>query len=441
MMRTLIPRVLPGERARFVTLGLLLFINSLVQESNEVVATSGFVSNVGVKQVPWLWTAEYLIVILVSGAYSLVVDRTKRERLTIALSLVFSLLYSLLYVLFVLRASEWFSYSALLIVNSQQWHLIPLLIGALANDMFTVAETKRLLSLLGIVGVVGSVLGNAVAAGVAHFFPEQNAALLLLNAGLMLSQSIALLIGLRWMTISARQAQHSESTSAVLREGFAFVREVPVYRYMTVAMLMVGVGWTVIEYQLLVSASYLKPAALQAFYGWFKVAVPVVLLIVQTVVASWLLNHLGFRHVFIVLPAILLFSLLLTMFVSGLVGVAVGVYLVRITMQGIDESSRQSFLGLVPDERRGRVSAFVEGYLYPLGYIIGCAMIGAVLWGVKYHFFTPSAGRVLYLALSCACVVVSLWAMMRFRATYDVSMLNWRLQRRRRASVLDDLEF
>jgi hypothetical protein len=318
-MKTLLPRLLPGERARFVTLGLLLFINSLVQESNEVVATSGFVSNVGVKQVPWLWTVEYLLVILVSGAYSLVVDRTKRERLTIALSLVFSLLYSLLYVL--------------------------------------------------------------------------------------------------------------------------FVREVPVYRYMTVAMLMVGIGWTVIEYQLLVSASHLKPAALQAFYGWFKVAVPLVLLIVQSVVASWLLNRLGSRHVFTVLPAVLLFSLLLTMLVPGLVGVAAGVYLVRVTTQGVDESSRQSFLGLVPDERRGRVSAFVEGYLYPLGYIIGCAMIGAVLWGMKYHLFAPSAGRTLYLGLSCACAVVSLWAMMQFRATYDVSMLNWRLQRRRRASVLDDLEF
>jgi ATP/ADP translocase len=440
-MKTLLPRLLPGERARFVTLGLLLFINSLVQESNEVVATSGFVSNVGVEQVPWLWTAEYLLVILVAGAYSLVVDRTRRERLTVVLSLVFSLLYSLLYVLFVLQASEWFSYSALLIVNSQQWHLIPLLIGALANDMFTVAETKRLFPLLGVVGVIGSVAGNAVAAGGAHFFPEQNAALLLLNAGLMLSQGIALLIGLRWITISARQAPHGESTSAVLREGFAFVREVPVYRYMTVAMLMVGIGWTVIEYQLLVSASHLKPAALQAFYGWFKVAVPVMLLIVQSVVARWLLNQLGFRHIFIVLPAVLLFSLLLTMFVPGLVGVAAGVYLVRITMQGVDESSRQSFLGLVPDERRGRVGAFVEGYLYPLGYLIGCAMIGAVLWGAQCHFFAPSVARKVYLGLSCACAVVSLWAMMRFRATYDVSMLNWRLQRRRRASGLGDLEF
>lgn len=441
MMKTLIPRLLPGERARFVTLGLLLFLNSLVQESNEVVATSGFVSNVGVQQVPWLWTAEYLIVILVSGAYSLVVDRTRRERLTVALSLVFSLLYSLLYVLFVLRASEWLSYSALLIVNSQQWHLIPLLIGALANDMFTVAETKRLFPLLGIVGVVGSVLGNAVAAGAAHFFPEQNATLLLLNAGLMLSQGVALLIGLRWIPMSARQAPHGESPSAVLREGFAFVREVPVYRYLTVAMLMVGIGWTVLEYQLLVSASPLKPAALQTFYGGFKVAVPLGLLIVQSLLASWLLNRLGFRHVFLLLPAVLLFSLGLTLLVSGLVGVAAGVYLVRVTMQGVDEPSRQAFLGLVPDERRGRVSAFVEGYLYPLGYLIGCAMIGAVLWGTKYHLFAPSAGRALYLGLSCACAVVSLWAMMRFRATYDVSMLNWRLQRRRRASALGDLEF
>jgi hypothetical protein len=74
-------RVLPGERARFATLASLLFLHALVIESNEVVAISGFVSSVGMTQIPGLWAADALIIICFSGGCVLVVDRMKSGRL------------------------------------------------------------------------------------------------------------------------------------------------------------------------------------------------------------------------------------------------------------------------------------------------------------------------------------------------------------------------
>ncbi|MFQ5794189.1 MAG: Npt1/Npt2 family nucleotide transporter [Candidatus Bipolaricaulia bacterium] len=438
-------RVLPGEWSRFTTLALLLFINSLVLESNEVVATSGFVSRVGAEQILWVWAIDMLIVILTSGAYSLIVDRTQRGRLAIRLSVSFSLVYVLLFLLFVSGVPDWLSYPLLTVINDQQWMLLPLLIWTLANDLFSTAAAKRLFPLLGVAALVGGILGNGLAAGVAQSLAESllgRVALLLVNAGLILVSAIILAVALRRIKITTHQSRQDETVLDTLREGLAFVREVPSFRYLSLAMILLGVGLNVIEYQLIVSAlnTYPEPAALQAFYGTFRAAVWVMLLLVQGVGASWLLNRIGFKSIFAFMPGALLIGLFLVLAWPVLIGVAIGDFLTRITLSGIDEPSRRAFQGMVPDERRGRVSVFLDGYLYPLGSVLSCGMVGAVVFAVGQNLLAPEVGRTLYLSLGGACAGIALWAITQFRGHYDESMLNWRLKRRRRLSTLEDLE-
>ncbi len=52
-------RILPQERLRFTLLFALLFANALVLESNEIVATSGFVSDVGPGSLLWVWAIDW----------------------------------------------------------------------------------------------------------------------------------------------------------------------------------------------------------------------------------------------------------------------------------------------------------------------------------------------------------------------------------------------
>jgi len=68
-------------------------------------------------------------------------------------------------------------------------------------------------------------------------------------------------------------------------------------------------------------------------------------------------------------------------------------------------------------------------------------MVLAVLAAVRRNILTPEVGRTVYTALALACSAAALWALTRFRAHYDASMLNWRLRRRQRKSVLDNIEF
>jgi hypothetical protein len=124
-----------------------------------------------------------------------------------------------------------------------------------------------------------------------------------------------------------------------------------------------------------------------------------------------------------------------------LIVVAAGEYLVRITQEGVDDPSRRALIGLIPDEQRGRISAFLDGYLYPLGAVVSCILIGGTLLLERYGILPEGLAQRVYLGTSALAVAVAIWLFTRFRKTYDQSMLNWRLRRRtRKSDVLDKLD-
>lgn len=431
--------------SRFLVLALLLFLNGIVLESNEVVATTGFIGNVGAPQLLWVWAADMVIVILASGIYSLIVDRARRGWLAARVLAGFGLVYVALYALFILAAPEWLAYALLMVLNDQQWMLIPLLIWALANDMSTPAEAKSYYPRLGIAALLGALLGNALAAAIPGLTGQRNINLLLFNAILVSLAALILAAALRKIHLTTHQSRPNDKVLDALREGLAFVREVPIYRYLTLAMILLGIGFNTVEFHFVtqVVQAYPDPAAMQTFYGVFKAASVVALLMVQGVIASWLLKQVGFQSIFAFMPGALLLGLI-TMFAwPGLLAAAAADYIARATLIGLDEPSRRAFQGLVPDERRGRVSAFMDGYLYPVGIVLGCSLIGIVLYTVSQQVVTPRTGEVIYLGLALVCVIGAVVALVRFRQRYDESMLNWRLRRRQRKTggILAEIDF
>jgi AAA family ATP:ADP antiporter len=418
----------------------------MILESNEVVATSGFLSQVGPPQILWVWALDMIIVMIASGAYSLFVDRTRRDRLAQALCVGFCVAYLCLYALFQTGTPGIITYPLLTILNDQHWLLFPMLIWSLANDMFTISEAKRLFALLGVSALLGGIAGNGITTLSARFLSSSSTGsthLLLLNAGLLAAMALGLRLSLRRIQITARQSRAGEKVLDTLREGIAFVQQVPSYRYLTLAMILLGIGLNVVEYQMVASAAgaYTQVTGLETFFATVRTIRIVLMFVVQGLLSGWLLKQLEFKRIFIIMPVALLCGLLLGMAVPTLVGAVIAQVLTRTTLEGIDEPSRRAFLGLVPDERRGRVSAFVEGYLYPLGSIVSCGMTGLFLTAAHHNLLDPVLARALYMGVGCICAIVALISIFRFRAHYDTSMLNWRLKRRQRSSVISKLEF
>ncbi|MEZ4869548.1 MAG: hypothetical protein R3C14_49950 [Caldilineaceae bacterium] len=436
-----LPCIERGERWQFIAIVAFLFINSLVLESNEVIATSGFVSHVGVQHISWIWALDMLVVMLTAALYSLIVDRTNRVVLTMRLFGLFSLLYLGFYGLFQIENLAWLTYPLLTILNDQQWSLFGLLIWALASDTFSTAQSKRLFPLLAMSVIVGSIAGNSAVAGVSQLLQERGDWLLLFNAMLMGALALVVL----WfqyrgkLIATVRAAGHTDHLLDILHEGFVFVQDVPMFRYLALAMIPAGLAYNTLEFHLLYTLSTMDAVMLQTTYGLFKSVTAVSLLLIQAFVTTRLLNHLGLRRIFVFLPIILLVGLSSALLLPAF-AIFVANYLSRVTLQGIDEPARQTLKNLVPDERRGRVSAFLNGYLYPIGSILGCIQIGLIMQLVRHGTITATIGQWSYLTISILCMIFALWSALQICQHYDASLLNWRLDRRKRRSSIPNLD-
>ncbi len=124
-----------------------------------------------------------------------------------------------------------------------------------------------------------------------------------------------------------------------------------------------------------------------------------------------------------------------------MVGAAGGRFIGWLIERAWNEPARRSLLGLVPDERRGRVGVFVESYFYAFATIIACLFLGALFvmsgLGIVPLWHVP----IIYLSFAAATSLGALWGTVRLRGFYEQSLLNWRLSRSRRKSVLDEIEF
>ncbi|MBN2386678.1 MAG: hypothetical protein JXB85_06620 [Anaerolineales bacterium] len=436
-------RITPGERLRFFVIATLLFINSIIVQSNGVVAISGFISNTGPQWIPLVWGVDNLIIFLSATGYSLISDKFDRRKLASVAFFIAALIYLAMYFLFRLGVDSRITYTLLMVLNDQQWIVFALMIWALASDVFSVAENKRLFPLIGLVGFIGGILGNGLAASVARFLGS-NVELMLFNSLLLTFSAGLAAFFIRLVKSTVRQASRGDTPKDILQDGLTFVREIPIYRYLALAMLLVGIGLNTVEYQLAVGGYLQYPGIgdLQAFLGLFRMVRMISLLIVQALLSSWLIKRIGFKSIFIILPTVMFLALAGTFFFPFLIVIAAGEYLVRITQEGVDDPSRRALVGLIPDEQRGRISAFLDGYLYPLGAVISCILIGGVLLLGRYGLLSQATTQRVYLGISALAAATAIWLFVRFRSTYDQSMLNWRLRRRtRKSDVMDKLDF
>lgn len=445
-MNVALPRIHAAEVLRFGLIVTLLFCNSVILESNEVIATSGFISNIGVQHVIWMWMADMLIIMLTTALYSTVVDRTNRTTLTTILFALFGSIYFALYLLFQAGHLLWLTYPLLTIVNDQQWALFGMLIWALANDSFSTAQAKRLFPLLAMAVMIGSVVGNTVVTLLPQLLHLPGYALLIFNAAVMLLLFLVLVVANVFSSTqerllpTARSTRQSGGLRDIFAEGRGFIRDVPAFRYLAFAMIPLGFGLNALEFHFLSTIVEADAVSVQTIYGSFKIVWSITVLAVQGMVTTRLINQIGLRRIFSLLPFAQFAGILLAL-LWPIYGIFLGNYLTRVTLVAIDEPARQMLYGLTPDERRGRVSAFMNGYLYPLGAIASCLLIGFVFVSTGAGLIPPQLGEFLYLGMALIGILFAFGMVLRIHQEYDISLLSWRLERRKRRSNIPDLEF
>lgn len=429
-----------GESGLVLTLGFILFANYAAMGITKVVSVSGFLGQVKDHYILLVWAVDMVLLILATGLQSLVVDRFDRVKLMAGVLLIFAALYALLPLTFISKIFPLsISYTLIYLLNDQQWRFFPVIFWILVNDIYDPGTGRRVMPIIAVFAFVGTIVGLGVAALDARLeFGPVN--LLILNASIFFIAFILSRIGLRKVRI-AISGSTQVSMKESLSEGWQFIRTVPAFAYLALGMLAAGIVMTVLLFDTLSDAKLELGKGFQAFYAQYNLIIAVASIFVQGISAR-VIERLTLKKSFLIHPFVMIGTTILNFFIPGYVSSAVSQGLSRVTYDTVDLSARKSFQAMVPNEKRGRVSMFIDSYLPSAGTIIGSLIAFAIIsiglrLGIGRDQYT-----LIYIGLGVVIAFVALFAAFKVRATYEQSMLNWQLKRRTRgASVLDKLDF
>lgn len=432
-----------GETGLVLTLGFVLFSNALAQKVSEISSLSNFLIDVGPPQFLVVLIVSSLISILMTILQSLLVDRFDRITLVRSISAILGASFIVLRLLVLFKAPSWLNYGLLYLMSDQQLIFFPTTFWILATDLFDIAQSKRVFSLLATVGLFGNLAGIAIASLVPflsiHYGITTDG---LLTINILLYGLIYGLLGINLRQVTLRKPrQKIETMQATISEGWNFVKQVAIFRYLTIAMLAVVVCEIIVEYRFYVVSGTAIPDTnnYQVFLSLFTLGRTLIHLVLQSSVVRWLMININLKHLFLFQPISSLVGAAMMLSIPGLGGAIAGLLIQKLPQYSVDETARKSLEGLVPEERRGRVSLFLDSYLIAGGTLFGAVITGIVVllgerWGSSSYFYG-------YLAIAIAVSLFAIYMVLKMRTVYDSSLLNWRLKRRQRGkSVLDKID-
>jgi hypothetical protein len=436
-------RLQPGEVSLVFVLGFAIMANALAMQIAGIVSVSGFLSSGGVNSILIVLFVDYTFILITGALQSLVIDKFTRKSLVLWTTLIFALLFVILRLMFLFEAPDWLNYSLMYLLAEQQFILFPLVFWVLANDIFDFSQAKRLFPVISGWNFAGKLIGIGIAAISPLLFTKFEIKLeeiLTINTFVYLLTFMVLWRGLRKIEVRKTITQ-TETLKKTLREGWEFMSNVPSFRFMMYTIIALAVADTIIEFRFLVvtDSVFQDQNSYQTFFSIYRLGITMLSLVLQAFVTGVLIKNMELKNTFIIFPVIAFVGAIAMILLPGIniaVAVMASVKLIRDT---VNDSSRKSFQGLVPEERRGRVSTLMESYLPSIGTMLACVAgyaivyIGNVL-GIDVLFW--------YMLVAAVGGAFALGTVLKMRSVYDSSMYNWRLKRRERkasAALLDKL--
>ncbi|HEY9647295.1 MAG TPA: hypothetical protein V6C88_13035 [Chroococcidiopsis sp.] len=429
----------PSEVKLVLILGFVLFSNYASMGITQVIAVSGFLSQVQEHYILLVWAIDMALLILTSGLQSLVIDRFKRKNLLISVLLILAGLYLILPILFNLPfIPRQISYSLVYLLSDQQWRFFPLLFWILVNDIFDPAQGRRLQPVIANFGFLGTITGLGITA-IDAYVQFGTIALLLLNTVIFLLAALVAQLGIS--KIRASRTSTVTNPIEVLTEGWSFIRQIPAFSFLSAAMVLAGMVMTILLYHALADAEGELGSNFQSFYAWYSLAIACLSVLIQSQ-ANVILERISLKNSFLIQPITMVASAFFSLLVPGSFwssATAQGV--ARVNYETVDISARKALEAFVPDERRGRVSMFIDSYWPSLGTIIG-SLITFTIIAVSLHNRLPVVWySSIYLGVAIVAAIAALFCAIKMRSVYDASLLSWLLKRRQRARGIMDQIF
>ena len=329
--------------------------------------------------------------------------------------------------------------SAVWVLSDQVQLLLPVVLWSLAGDIFNTAESNRVYGWILRLVYLGQLVGLLAATVAPLWMPALGIPLVAILA----MTPIACALVAVWLPMRMRREAASPGTPSTetLREAtgaaLSFLREVPTWRALVVSVIVTAMAGVLALVGFTGAAeSIIGPDAgqLQVVIGGTTLVVLLLCVVFESSVAERIRDRYNVPTLLLVLPVVTVGSALM-LAVGAAWGsipvIAVAMVILGVPTYTVDESARQAALTLVPDQLRARITFIIEFGRYTLAQVAAglLALIGSTL---GWFWLTG------LIAAGLAAAAIP-WAI-TVRRTWEESLLNWRLRRRKHLGVkgLDD---
>ncbi|NJK63679.1 MAG: hypothetical protein HC921_14220 [Synechococcaceae cyanobacterium SM2_3_1] len=357
--------------------------NAIAQKISEISSVSNFLSGVGISQILIVWVADGILLIFTTGLQSLLVDRFNRIFLMKAISVTLAVAFLALRLLIAFNAPQWLHLSLFYLLSQQQFTFFPTFLWILGNDLFSMSEAKKAFPKIAAFGF----LGNLIGIGAAATGPRLISGMGLSIANLITFNIFIYIVVFSCVQLGLSQVKLRKSTQKVsgiketLSEGWNFIIEIPAFRFLSISLLMVLIADQVVEFRFLFVSGTLitDPLNYQTFYSLFTLARFTLYTLIQVFLAQKIISSIDMKNILLISPVSAAIGSTISAITSGITGTITGLVVQKLPLYSIDETARKTFQGFVPEERRGRVSLFMDSYLIALGGIAGASLTGLMI--------------------------------------------------------------
>ena len=421
-----------NEWPRFSLIYLIYFLALIGMQWGRPIVEAAFLTEVGVRFLPWVFVINGLVTIVASAAYTAFADRVNNTKLLIALFGI-----SVLGILLGFVLLSWSTVGIIvpllllfLVLNVPLQDIFNIHWPIYVNGFYDTQSAKRTIPLLASgARIAGIVAGLSLPYLNAAFQPNPTPVIILIWLVTLVAAGLITWFMPTLLRLTGRSDSPPEAISAStdnasyldnIREGYRYVTQAPFLRWLALAALLTFVLLPLINYQSLqiLESQYQSKEAISNFIARLNVIGNVIALPIQLFVLNRVITGLGLGNTSLIFPACTLAVSSTLIFFRTIPAAALG-YLNGSVLRTTFRNPVDNLLyNAIPLRIKGRARAFIVGLVVPLG-----GLLGGLLLLVPVMQTAESGWRLAFLGLLAVGLMATAWIVRRQYSQALLTML------------------
>jgi HEAT repeat protein len=388
-----------GEESVATRLLLLMFLVWSAATIGSSGVESLLFSRFGPDALPYLFIVLGFLTVPVTAGFGALLQRVERRRVLSLLPVALGL--ALLGGRALLLTDARWVYPVLWLVMMVVWIMEATGAWAVASLLNDTRQAKRLFPLYGAGQIVGGAAGGLLTVPLARFLHAENLIFIwvaaLTAAGLVVWSLLG--SGARTGQVARRRLSSRQSVLRTAQQGLTLIRSSHLLKWLGIAMVLFALLYNSLSFIFAqaVTARFPSTDSLAAFLGFFNAMINAAALIVSLFVANRLFARFGVATMVLTLASFYLVGFSALTIGVGFAFLVAFRLLQMVWVNGVWITGWQALFTIVPPERRGQVTSFMDGVAWEAGMMLAGAVIilAEVFQGDQAVYLLGAAGAAL----------------------------------------------